>query len=119
MKRSAVVLGVVLLAATVRAQPNFSGPQLPAAPGAAIAPQFAADTTQPSPTLWAEAAPARPIATADPAPALSNATPAQFPPVHEVRIPYSWQLYAGYTFFRFYEIRGLTNTENGLDIGVS
>jgi hypothetical protein len=111
MKGSAVVLGVVLLAATVGAQTNFSGPQLPAAPGAMITAKFAADTTQPSPTLWAEAAPASPIATVAPVAADSYG-----PPVLATRPPYIWELYAGYSFFNFYEVPNVTNLENGFDV---
>lgn len=118
MKFSAIVLGVVLLAATVRAQTDFSGPQLPRDPGATTAANFVtstSDTTEP-PTLWAEADPAPAIATAEPV-----AIPASFsgPSVLGARTAYDWQLYVGYTFFRFYEVPSLKNTENGLDIGVS
>jgi len=115
MKCSAVVLGIALLAATVSAQTNFSGPQLPAASGAMTAANLVTDTTQPSPTLWAEAGPAGAIATADP---LASADAAEGPPVLTARPAYSWQLYAGYTFFNFYEVPHTTNLENGFDVAV-
>ena len=115
MKCSAVVLGIALLAATVSAQTNFSGPQLPAAYGAMTAANLVTDTTQPSPTLWAEAAPAGAIATADP---LASADAAEGPTVLTARPAYSWQLYAGYTFFNFYEVPRTTNLENGFDVAV-
>lgn len=117
MKCSAVVLGVVLLAATVGAQSNSSRSQLFAAPGSAVALAIATDTTQP-PALWANAAPAEPIAAA-PLPASSEPAAAQFPPVYNVLHGDSWQLYAGYTFFRFYEVPSLINTENGFDVGLT
>ncbi|MDE3170974.1 MAG: hypothetical protein KGL75_12600 [Acidobacteriota bacterium] len=116
MKYSAVVLGVVLLAATVGAQSNASGPQLPRAPEHAIAFAMASDSTDP-PVLLADAAPAKPNAA--PLPASSEPAAAQFPQVYNVIHGDSFQLYAGYTFFRFYEIPSLTNTENGFDVGLT
>jgi hypothetical protein len=116
MKCSAVVLGVVLLATTVSAQTNLSGPQLPAALGATTTAKLvtATDTTQP-PTLWAEAAPNGAVATA--APVATDAA-AYGPPVLSTRPPYNWELYAGYTFFNFYEVPSITNLENGFDVTV-
>lgn len=112
MKCFAVVLGVTLLAVTVRAQTNFSAPQLPAAPGATTTANLVNDTTQPSPTLWAEAEPAGPIATAAPV-----ASAAEYgPPVLTARPAYIWELYAGYSFFNFYEVPNVTNLENGFDV---
>lgn len=116
MKCSAVVLGIALLAATVSAQTTFSGPQLPAALGATTTANLLTDTTQPSPTLWAEAEPTAAITAAAP---VASAAALNGPPVLVTRPQYDWQLYAGYTFFRFYEIPTLKNTENGLDIGMS
>jgi hypothetical protein len=119
MKCSAVVLGVVLLAATVNAQSNFSGSRLPAAPGPEATAAMAPDTTQPH-KLWADAAPGGAMATAAPAiSASSDPAPAIGIPVLGVRPGYNWQLYGEYTFFHFYEIPTLTNLENGFDIGVT
>jgi hypothetical protein len=112
MKCSAVVLGIALLAATVSAQTTFSGPQLPAALGATTTANFLTDTTQPSPTLWAEAEPTAAIATA--APAASGE--AYGPSVLTARPAYIWELYAGYSFFNFYEVPNTTNLENGFDV---
>jgi hypothetical protein len=114
MKCSAVVLGVVLFAATVSAQTNFSGPQLPAAPGATTA-NFLSDATQPSPTLMAEAQPSAAITAAEP---LASAADLDGPPVLSIRTPYNWELYAGYSFFDFYEVPNTTNLENGFDVAV-
>jgi hypothetical protein len=117
MKCSAVVLGVVLFAATATAsaQTNFSGPQLPAAPGAPTAADLLTDTTQPSPTFLAEAQPTAAIATAEP---LASAADFNGPPVLSIRTPYIWELYAGYSFFNFYEVPKTTNLENGFDVAV-
>lgn len=115
MKFSAVVLGVVLLAATVRAQTNFSGPQLPAALGATTTANLVTDTTQPSPTLWAEAAPTGAIVTAAP---VATAAALDGPPVLTTTPGYDWELYAGYSFFNFYEVPNVKNLENGFDVTV-
>lgn len=111
MKCSAVVLGIALLAATVNAQTSFSGSQLPAALAASTRANLVSDTTQPSPTLWAAAGPAGAIATAEP-----MATPGFGPPVLMARPAYTWELYAGYSFFNFYEVPNTTNLENGFDV---
>lgn len=119
MKRSAVVLGVVLLAATAGAQSKSSDAQLPAAPWHADTLVLNSETTQ-TPSLWADAAPADPVTiAASPIPASSDPAAAQMPPVYGVRPGYSWQFYAGYTFFNFYEVPNLTNLENGFDVGLT
>jgi hypothetical protein len=80
---------------------------------------MAAGTTQ-QPILLANAAPASPIAAAEPAlPASSDPAAAQEVPVYGVRPEYAWQFYAGYTFFNFYEVPNLTNLENGFDMGLT
>lgn len=111
MKCTAVVLGIVLLAAAASAQTNLTSSQIPAAPWAATAAAQFTGAPQ-APTLWAYAASSGANAVADPA-------PAQNIPVLGVRTNYSWQLYTGYTFFNFYEIPNLTNLENGFDIDVT
>jgi hypothetical protein len=115
MKCSAVVLGVALLAATVSAQTNSSGPRLPAALGATTTANLVSDTAQPSPTLWAEAEPTAAMAMAAP---VASAAAAYGPQVLTARPAYTWELYAGYTFFDFYEIPNTTNLENGFDVTV-
>ncbi|MGA9883840.1 MAG: hypothetical protein WBQ34_08990 [Candidatus Acidiferrales bacterium] len=119
MKCSAVVLGVVLLAATVSAQSNSSGPELPAAPGRTFTATAPSDAAQPL-TLWADAAPGSAMTAALPAlPASSDPAAAQYGPVIGVRAYYNWQIYGEYTFFNFYEVPNLTNLENGFDLGVT
>lgn len=115
MKCSAVVLGIVLLAATATAQSNFDGSRLSAAPGPAAAVLSSSQPATPQPSLWADASPGAGAAPS-PAPA-AGAIPAIFP-THALDA-YKWQLYAGYTFFNFYEIPNLTNLENGFDAGVT
>jgi hypothetical protein len=110
MKCSAVVLGVVLLAATVSAQSNIADTRL-----AAAAPT---ETSRPL-ALWAYAGPGSAIANAAPGPSASSAPAAEQIPVYSVRPEYSWQLYGGYSFFNFYEVPNLTNPENGFDINVT
>lgn len=117
MKCTALVLGVVLLAATVSAQSRFSDSQLPAAPGAAGTAAMTFDTTRP-PTLWADASPANP-ATAAAFPGASDPAPAQWSSILGVLPGYNWQIYGEYSFFKFYEVPSLTNTENGFEMGVT
>ncbi len=119
MKCSAVVLGIVVLAATVSAQTNFSQSRLPAAPDSSAAAATPTDAKQPL-ALWAYAAPGGATATVAPAVAFpGDPGPGQQIPVYSVRPGYSWQLYTGYSFFNFYEIPTLTNLENGFDIDVT
>lgn len=120
MKCSAVVLGVLLVAATVSAQSNDSGPQIPAPPGRTFTTSTPLNAEQPD-ALWADAAPGEAIAAALPADSASSdpAAAAQYGPVLGVRTNYNWQLYGEYTFFHFYEVPNLTNAENGLDFGVT
>jgi len=123
MKCPAVVLGVVLFAATVSAQSNSNGPRLPVAPALAAAGDVAS-ATAPTPLLFADASPssadagfaavaAFPVSSAGADPAAAQLAPLG------TRGFYDWQLYAGYTFFNFYEIPNLHNVENGFDFGVT
>jgi hypothetical protein len=43
---------------------------------------------------------------------------AQQPTVYGVFQTFNWQLYAGYAFFRFYEVPQITQTMNGLELGL-
>ncbi|HVB87748.1 MAG TPA: hypothetical protein VNK23_13900, partial [Candidatus Dormibacteraeota bacterium] len=117
MKCPAVVLGVVLFASTVSAQSSFNGPRLPAAPAAAVTGELASAPAA-EPLLFAEASPVR----ADAAFTAVAAAPVAFPeaePAAAQQGPfpigtrgfYNWQLYAGYTFFNFYEVPNLHNVE--------
>ncbi|MGH9717754.1 MAG: hypothetical protein ACRD4R_13645 [Candidatus Acidiferrales bacterium] len=117
MKCPAVVLGVILFAATVSAQSNLNGPRLPAAPAPAAMESF---PSQPAPQLelFAEALPvSSSAASTAAAPASSDADAAQGPIV--VRPFYDWELYAGYSFFNFYEVPNVKNVENGFDVAVT
>lgn len=118
MKCTAVVLGVVLLAATVSAQSNFNDSRLPTAPQPVGAAALISDTTQ-APTLWADAAPADPAMAASALPAASDPAAAQWLGVLGVHPGYNWQIYGEYSFFKFYEVPSLTNTENGFELGIT
>lgn len=112
MKCTAVVLGIILLAATVNAQSNFDGSRLPAA--AATLPS----QTAPALKLFANASPN--IASGGPAAVSAVGDPgAAQGPILGVRPSFYWQLYGGYTFFRFYEVPTLKNLENGFDIALT
>lgn len=118
MKCTAIVLGIVLCAATVGAQSNFNAPGLPADQAPAFSASLPA-AAAPALPLFADAAPggaeAAPTAAAY---ASSDAAAAQGP-ILGVRPTYDWEFYAGYTFYRFYEVPSLRNTENGFDLGVT
>jgi len=124
MKCPAVVLGVVLFAATVGAQSNFNGPRPLAAPAAAATGALASVSTS-APLLFAEASPnsADVAFTAVAAVPVSSpgANPAAAQQVSPLGVSgsYNWQLYAGYTFFNFYEVPNFHNVENGFDLGVT
>lgn len=119
MKCTAVVLGIVLLAATVDAQSNFESSRLQAAPATAAAVTFPSASV-PALELLADASPKG----ASGAPAAAVSAVAADPgaaqaPVLGVRPAFYWQLYAGYTFFHFYEVPTLKNLENGFDVAVT
>jgi hypothetical protein len=118
MKCSAVVLGVVLLAATVSAQTNIAESRLPAAASSSATAPTPTEFARPL-TLWAYAAPGGAMSTSAPALPVPGDPGAEQIPVYSVRPEYSWQLYGGYSFFNFYEVPNLTNLENGFDIGVT
>lgn len=117
MKCTAVVLGIVLLAATVSAQSNFDGPRLPvaSAPG-----DTGALPSEPAPALklFADASPSSTSA-APLAAARASSDPAAAQDILGVRPTYDWELHAEYTFFHFYEVPTLKNVENGFDFGVT
>jgi hypothetical protein len=118
MKCTVVVLGIVLLAATVSAQSNFDGSRLPVAPATTAA---ATLPSQPAPALklFADACPnGASGASAAGGSAVGDPGAAQGP-ILGVRPTYYWQLYAGYTFFHFYEVPTLKNLENGFDVAVT
>ncbi len=119
MKCSAVVLGVVLLAATVSGQTNSKDLQLPAAPGSAAATVALSEPAQPL-NLLADAAPGGAISLAPLAlSAPADPEPMEGPPVITALPAYEWELYAGYSFFNFYEVPNVTNLENGFDVAAT
>src|SRR5271165_3774456 len=115
MKYISVLLGGLLfLAVNVGAQSNFGDSVSLASPAFmtyAVTP--ATPATPAGPAADAPAIFAAP-AFATPAPA---ALPAAMPQdVQGVFNKYSWDVYAGYTFFRFYEVPGVNSNMNGGNI---
>lgn len=109
MKYSVVLIGALLLTAmNAGAQANFaSNVTLAPSPFATLAPSPAPPATQPASTGTFFA----PLPSPDPSPAASPAEPPQ--EVQGVFEKYSYDLYAGYTFFRFYEVPGTISNMNG------
>src|SRR5271154_3980271 len=113
MKYISVLLGgLLLVAVNAGAQANFGDSVTLATPAFmtyAVAPVTPATSASPaanSPVIFA--APAF----ATPPPALPAAMPQDVQGVFE---KYSWDLYAGYTFFRFYEVPGTISNMNGVN----
>jgi hypothetical protein len=111
MKYISVLLGGLLfVAVNAGAQANFADSVTLATPAFmtyAVAP--ATPATSASPAANPAAIFAAP-AFATPAPAFPAAMPQDVQGVFE---KYSWDLYAGYTFFRFYEVPGTISNMNG------
>src|SRR5580692_8743328 len=107
MKYISVLLGSLLFVAlNAGAQANFGDSVTLAAP------EFMTYAVTPA----TPAAPASPVANSPAifaAPALPAAMPQE---VQGVFNKYSWDLYAGYTFFRFYEVPGTISNMNGGNI---
>ena len=106
-----MVEGLLFVAVNAGAQSNFGNSVTLASPAfmtyavTPATPATSADPTADSPAVFA--APAF----ASPAPA---ALPAAMPQdVQGVFNKYSWDVYAGYTFFRFYEVPGIVSNMNG------
>jgi hypothetical protein len=113
MKYISVLLGgLLLVAASAGAQANFGNSVSLAAPSFmtyAVAPAAPAPNLElNTPSAFSPAAFASPA----PAPALPAAMPQDVQGVFE---KYSWDLYAGYTFFRFYEVPGTISNMNGVN----
>lgn len=113
MKYISVLLGgLLLVAVNAGAQANFGSSVSLAAPAFmtyAIAPATPASPAANSPVALTPspfASPAQP-------PALPAAMPQDVQGVFE---KYDWDVYAGYTFFRFYEVPGVTSNMNGGNI---
>lgn len=111
MKFTAFLAVFLLIAIGTRGQGNPTALPSPVTAGPETA---AAPATGSAPTLFALNAPAYSGRAASSAPA-----DGQVPAVVGVYPQRCWQLYAGYTFLRFYEVPGTTKTLNGLDLGVT
>lgn len=123
MKQTAVLCAAIfLLAAGAHAQ-AISGNPLPAAPAAVTAAPAA--TTDSTPLYAANAAPATSDSSASAisstvaSDASSKSGDPQQPAVYSVFQTYNWQATAGYSFFRFYVVPGLTVNTNGLNLGLA
>jgi hypothetical protein len=119
MRNIAISLGIVFLfASTAGAQSN-------PASSTVTSPLPAPSTTSPLPEFALNApvaaAPAESSATAalpsEPLPSNPPAAGALPQGVHSVYQSYSFQIYGGYTFMRFYEVPSLTQNQNGFNIG--
>ena len=114
MRNFAISLGVVFVFAfSASAQSN------PATSPSAVSPlpEFALNApTAAAPVVLAEssAAVSSPSEALPAAPSASAALPQD---VHGVYQKYSFQLYGGYTFMRFYEVPSITQTQNGFNVG--
>ena len=122
MRNFAISLGIVfLLASTAGAQSNPSSsvstspsPSLSAAsplPEFALNAPVAAVPEAPSALAAATALPSEPLPSNPPA---AGALPQG---VHSVYQNYSFQIYGGYTFMRFYEVPSVTQNQNGFNMG--
>jgi hypothetical protein len=118
MRHTAFLFGAIIFFTTCAgAQANLGDSLLPPspAPAAAGVPSAADQST-------AFALATSPAAGA-PGPAISGSSApgesaAQQPTVYGVIKNYNWQLYLGYAFVRFYEVPAITQTMNGLEIGM-
>ena len=112
MKYISVLLGGLLfVAVNVGAQSNFGSSVSLAAPA------FMTYAVPPA-TPATPASPAADSPAIFPAPAFASPAPAEPPAampqdVQGVFNKYSWDLYAGYTFYRFYEVPGTVSNMNG------
>ena len=99
---------------------NSPADPAPAQPIAAESPSAealpAALSASPEPTPAAAISAARSAARAEALPAAPSAAPPQGD-VHGVYQTYSFQIYGGYTFMRFYEAPHVTQTQNGFNFG--
>ncbi len=112
MKHLSILFGTLLFAAlSTSAQNNFSqvsfaAPAFGVTPAAAVSsPSFALPAAQPGPFAALAPVPALPSPEPDPVPQA----------VQGVFEKYSYDVYAGYTFFRFYEVPGITSNMNGFN----
>jgi hypothetical protein len=121
MRHSAFLFGAILLfTASAGAQAKVADSVLPASPAPEAAGVLSAANS--SPTLALAIAPVAGPVGAPGAAASDSSAPsdpaAQQPTVYGVLQNYNWQLYAGYAFVRFYEVPTITQTMNGLELGI-
>jgi hypothetical protein len=116
MKRIAFLLGIILiLASSAPAQVKLAS--LPAA--GPLAPTLAV-AAPPAHALFAYS-PAEGAAIDGPGPsAFASSAPAEPPQgVYGVFQSFEWQAYAGYTFFRFYEVPNITQNMSGFNLSMA
>jgi len=110
MKLSAILLGTILFAAfSTPAQTNFAQVSF-AAPTFGVTPAVAAVSPLNSVSL------AEPFASSPALPPAAMPAPEPVPQgVQGVFEKYSYDVYVGYTFFRFYEVPGVESSMNGVN----
>lgn len=122
MKQTVFLCAAILLVAAGAKAQTISGNPLPLAPVATTTAPAPAAATDTNPLFAAETAP-NPMAGSafdaavgsDPGAKSNDQEP---PSVLGVFRAYSWQATAGYTFFRFYVVPGITENMNGINLGV-
>jgi hypothetical protein len=117
MRHSAILFILVLSAALTAGAQSSVSTSLP------LSPAFNLDPASATPTgirlTPFTAAADSSTASAAPAPLSLSLAPAPPPQdVTSVFQTYAWQLYVGYTFFRFYELPSITQNTNGFDINM-
>jgi hypothetical protein len=118
MRHTAVLFILVLSAALTAGAQSLVTTSLPLSPSFNLDPASAAPTGIRLTPFAAPADLSAPVS-ATPAPLSLSLAPAPPPQdVTSVFQNYSWQLYIGYTFFRFYELPPLTQNLNGFDINM-
>jgi hypothetical protein len=110
---------VLILSFGAGAQENPAFARVLATPYFTVAPvsgAIAPALTAPLGLASATSAPASFASAANAAPTSPAADPPQM--VQGVYVNYSWQAYAGYTFFRFYEAPGVQQDTNGFNVSM-
>jgi hypothetical protein len=125
MRHAAVLFILVFFAALTAGALSSVSTSLPLEPSFSVDPAPAASTairlTPFAPLPDAPVVSASPLASAaaSSTPLSLSLAPAAAPQdVTSVFQTYAWQAYIGYTFFRFYELPGLTENMNGFDINM-
>jgi hypothetical protein len=116
MRHTVVLFILVFLAALTAGAQSSVSTSLPLSPSFNLDPAAAAPNNirltpfNPPADSLTSATPATPALSLVPAPPPQDVT--------SVFETYSWQIYAGYTFFRFYELPHITENMNGFDINM-